>query len=88
MLTVSELVTNAVVHARTPATLRLSMRGHVLRVGVTDLASESRPAVRVAEDTAVNGRGLALVDAVADRWGVDAPGDGSGKTVWLELHTG
>jgi serine phosphatase RsbU (regulator of sigma subunit)/anti-sigma regulatory factor (Ser/Thr protein kinase) len=88
MLTVSELVTNAVVHARTPATLRLSLRGHVLRVGVSDLAPESRPAVRVAEDTAVNGRGLALVDAVADRWGVDAPGDGSGKTVWLELDTG
>ena len=85
LLAVSELVTNAVVHARTAATLVLSRRDDVVRVEVTDLATESRPLVRVAGDEVTNGRGLALVAAVAQSWGVDVPPDGVGKTVWLEL---
>jgi anti-sigma regulatory factor (Ser/Thr protein kinase) len=79
---VSELVTNAVVHAGTDCTLRVSLVGGLLRVGVTD---RSAAPVQVQEYTpgATSGRGLMIVDALADGWGVEA-GEG-GKTVWFEV---
>ncbi|MDQ3945660.1 MAG: ATP-binding protein, partial [Actinomycetota bacterium] len=54
-----------------------------VRVEVMD-ASESAPAPRVAADEDVSGRGLALVESLARRWGVD-PAVGGGKTVWFEV---
>ncbi|MET8768485.1 ATP-binding protein [Streptomyces sp. NPDC004658] len=46
--------------------------------------SVDRPCLRPADDDQEGGRGLHLVDYLADRWGV-APGPLAGKTVWLEL---
>ena len=81
-LLVTELVTNAILHARTPLLLTLESRpGHV-RICVED-ESNDQPAVRSYESDAVTGRGLALVEQLASTWGVDTTP--SGKVVWCEV---
>lgn len=81
-LLVTELVTNAILHARTPLQLTLEARpGHV-RICVEDESTE-QPAVRHYASDAVTGRGLALVEQLASSWGVDATP--SGKVVWCEV---
>jgi len=98
ILLVSELVTNAVVHTGRPAVLRLSVPdagsgpasgepplGGVVatvRLEVVD-ASARAPRPRCAEGDDTDGRGLALVDGLADRWGWSA--EGAGKRVWCEV---
>lgn len=79
-LLVSELVTNAIQHAGSDAEIAVELDGRRLRVEVTD-ASPARPALR--EPTATGGRGLRLVEALADRWGVTTRR--GGKVVWFEL---
>jgi anti-sigma regulatory factor (Ser/Thr protein kinase) len=79
-LVVSELVTNAVLHARTPIELTLVIREGVLRIEVTDLGVD-RPQ-RWARDES-SGRGLPIVEAVGRAWGVIDLG--SSKTVWCEV---
>ncbi len=81
-LLVSELVTNAVVHARSDVTVVLSLTVHALRIEVSD-DDPTCPQARDAHDSATGGRGLRIVDTVASRWGV-LRHDG-GKTVWFEL---
>ena len=88
ILLVSELVTNAVVHTGCPAVLRLSLRGVLdesigtVRLEVAD--SSARPPVpRHAEGDETNGRGLELVDGLADRWGWNP--EGAGKRIWCEV---
>ncbi len=81
-LAVSELVSNAVLHARTPCTVRVEQHRDSVRVEVTD--HDPRPPQLLRHDPErVTGRGLRIVDAVVDRWDVDAGADG--KTVWFEL---
>lgn len=84
-LLVSELVTNAVLHARTDLELVLRLTPHGVRVEVHD-SSAATPVPRRYDDDAMTGRGLALVEELAARWGVDAEGDG--KSVWFELDEG
>lgn len=82
-LLTSELVTNAVVHARSGVRLTVSLGAAAVRVEVADDAP-GRPVVRRAGPESLHGRGLTLVDAVADRWGVDhAP---PGKSIWFEVR--
>ncbi|WP_259407897.1 ATP-binding protein [Streptomyces akebiae] len=88
ILLVSELVTNAVVHTGRPAVLRLLLSG--LRDGVVgkvrlEVADGSAcpPAPRCADSEEAGGRGLALVDVLADRWGWSH--EGAGKRIWCEL---
>jgi anti-sigma regulatory factor (Ser/Thr protein kinase) len=81
-LAVSEVVTNAVLHGREPITLRLRVLEHCIRVEVHD-GSPVSPAFSMLDPTAVTGRGLLLVSAAADSWGVDP--DDHGKTVWFAL---
>ncbi|MFI7010393.1 ATP-binding protein [Streptomyces sp. NPDC050145] len=85
ILLVSELVTNAVVHTGRPAVLRLALPvgSGVVRVEVADVSSRP-PAPRHAEGSETNGRGLELVDVLADRWGWRP--EGAGKAIWVELE--
>ncbi|MEU9389575.1 ATP-binding protein [Streptomyces sp. NPDC048324] len=88
---VAELAANAVTHGRVPGRdfeLRLSLVTGSVRVEVTDTRGESRPpapdAVRAPDPLDERGRGLVLVDVLADRWEVlDHPGPG--KTVRAEV---
>ena len=83
MLLVSELVTNAVVHAKTVVAVNLRCEGTRITVEVHD-GSDRMPADFDVAPTASSGRGIHLVAAMADDWGVRAtPGDG--KVVWFTL---
>lgn len=82
-LLVSELVTNAVLHARSTIELRLRQDRNAIRVEVGD-ASSVAPVLRRYESDAMTGRGLALVSELAQDWGVeDRP---SGKSVWFVVQ--
>jgi anti-sigma regulatory factor (Ser/Thr protein kinase) len=81
-LLVSELVTNAVRHARRVLRVVIRTDGRTLRVEVTDDCQEL-PRVQDLDDAATSGRGLQLVAAIADRWGVTPSDDG--KSVWFEV---
>jgi anti-sigma regulatory factor (Ser/Thr protein kinase) len=81
-LIVTELVTNAILHARTPLHLTVDQSpGHV-RISVED-ESTDQPAVRRYDSDAVTGRGLALVEQLTSSWGVETTP--SGKVVWCEV---
>jgi anti-sigma regulatory factor (Ser/Thr protein kinase) len=84
-LLVSELVTNAVVHAGSAVDVVVGHEGihATLRVEVHD-SSERAPRMGGFDLDALSGRGLALVEAMSDRWGVEK--DDAGKRVWFELE--
>ena len=86
ILLVSELATNAVMHARTDFVVRVlgtPVAGRV-RIEVED-GNERPPSIAHTPPEATSGRGLQLVQTLADAWGVDA--SPSGKVVWFELST-
>jgi anti-sigma regulatory factor (Ser/Thr protein kinase) len=82
LLLVSELVNNAVLHARTDIAVVVHVAGGRLRVAVHD----GSPAdVRIRRGGGGDaGRGLLLVERLSDGWGVERTG--SGKGVWFELR--
>ncbi|MBW3579475.1 MAG: ATP-binding protein [Actinobacteria bacterium] len=82
VLLTSELVTNAVLYARSPIVLRVALDASLVRVSVHD-DSPTPPSPRSAAANDTSGRGLALVDVLASTWGVDL--NGRGKEVWFEL---
>ena len=81
-LLVSEVATNALVHGNGDVRVRVGAVGRVLRVEVSD-ESPRMPVLRAAGLLEEGGRGLALVETLANRWGVDP--EGTGKVVWFEL---
>lgn len=80
---VSELATNAVIHAATPFEVDLDYVRGELRIHVSD-ASPKSPVTKSHSDQATTGRGLRLVGTMADQWGVDMRPDG--KTVWCSVR--
>lgn len=89
---VAELAANAVTHGRVPGRdfeLRLSLPTGSIRVEVSDTRTEPRPprpgAVRPSRPLDEHGRGLLLVDALADRWEVLDREPPPGKTVRAEV---
>jgi anti-anti-sigma regulatory factor/anti-sigma regulatory factor (Ser/Thr protein kinase) len=83
-LLADELVTNAVLHARTSLRLRLELRGDLLHIGVHD-ASPRLLRLVSADPEDESGRGLRLVEQLATAWGVH-PGRDEGKVVWCTLR--
>ncbi|MEU6556200.1 ATP-binding protein [Streptomyces sp. NPDC046915] len=88
-LIASELVSNAVLHTKGPADLRVRWADDVLRVGAWDAdPAPPRPPGRLEELTdAENGRGMALTRACADLWGWQplSRHGSRGKYVWCDL---
>jgi anti-sigma regulatory factor (Ser/Thr protein kinase) len=86
VLLTSELVTNAVVHGRDPIQLLVVVDGERLRVEVTD--GEPRlpdgPGKPAEQDE--SGRGLLILDRLADRWGSHPRPTPPGKVVWFEVR--
>lgn len=85
-LLTSELVTNALVHTDRDAVVTATVGPRALRVEVRDFVAH-RPRMRIPEaGESTHGRGLVLVQSLADAWGVRA--HGVGKSVWFELDAG
>ncbi len=82
-LVVSELTTNAVLHARSPFTVLAHSDSSRLRLSVQD-GSPIEPILRSNGHNAASGRGLHVVAALTRDWGVDATN--GGKAVWAELR--
>ena len=93
-LCLSELVTNVVMHAQTTSQLTVDLEDDVLTVVVRDLGGSTSagapapsPSPGEGDDPLrVYGRGLMLVDALADRWGSEV--DTTGTSVWFILELG
>jgi CheY-like chemotaxis protein len=83
LIVVSELVTNAIMHARSACDLRLKDADHILRIEVID-GGDGSPELQRPTAHSEHGRGLLLVSAMCAAWGVDTLGDGR-KMVWAEL---
>jgi anti-sigma regulatory factor (Ser/Thr protein kinase) len=79
---VSEVVTNAILHARTTFCVSVSIDASAIRVDVRD-GSQDVPILKFYDATAATGRGLRIIDAMADRWGVSE--QPTGKSVWFEM---
>ncbi|MFS8197651.1 ATP-binding protein [Streptomyces sp. CWNU-52B] len=90
---IAELAANAAQHGRTQGrdfllALTLDEAVGTLRIAVSDTRGEYRPAIRPERGPDdESGRGLLLVDTLADRWGTE-PRPPSGKTVWAEIDEG
>jgi len=82
LLLTSEVVTNAVLHAGSPLRLSLRPEGHGVRVEVQD-SSPVLPTRRRHAPTSAIGRGMTLLDHLANDWGWHE--DGAGKTVWFRI---
>lgn len=86
LLLTSEIVTNAVLHARTVVELAVSRTADGVRVDVSD-GSPLLPSARShGSNLATTGRGLQLLESLAVTWNSEPTG--SGKTVWFTLRNG
>jgi serine phosphatase RsbU (regulator of sigma subunit)/anti-sigma regulatory factor (Ser/Thr protein kinase) len=87
VLLVSEMLTNVLVHTDADALLTAEVAGEAgerrMRVEVTD-AGDDLPHKRHPGELASSGRGLLLIELLAETWGVDPRGEG--KSIWFELY--
>ena len=83
MLLVSELVSNAVLHAGTPIEVDLEIDDGSMRLEVHD-GSDQMPVRKNYSTLSGTGRGLRMVERMATAWGADAEADG-GKVVWCRI---
>ncbi|HSK25374.1 MAG TPA: ATP-binding protein [Jiangellales bacterium] len=86
LLVVSELVTNAVVHAATSVRVHLLVGPDDVRVEVCDQA-DLQPVLRTHSRSATTGRGLRMLATLTDSWGVEDVAEG-GKMVWASFPVG
>jgi anti-sigma regulatory factor (Ser/Thr protein kinase) len=82
VLLTSELVTNAILRARSPIEVTISSPNERVRIAVKD-DSEQLPTRQVGDDELGGGHRLQVVEALADRWGTSR--ERASKTVWFEL---
>ena len=81
-LLATELVANVVTHVGAPMTLRVQRGPSTMRVEIED-PSTDLPVVRHPDPAEEHGRGVLLIDELANAWGVEPRADG--KTVWFEI---
>lgn len=88
-LLTTELVTNSLRHDCSAPDAKVELiidrHGEELKVAVRDSGSDTRPAVEHPSNSTERGRGLMLVDAVADRWGTES---GDGLLTWFSVNLG
>jgi anti-sigma regulatory factor (Ser/Thr protein kinase) len=85
VLMMSELATNAVVHALTGFEVCIERSSTQVRVEVADVG-EGEPRLRSPSSSEPHGRGLRIVEELSDEWGMVETGDHSGKTVWYVVR--
>ncbi|MFF0112459.1 ATP-binding protein [Streptomyces prasinus] len=90
-LITAELTANAVRHGHVPGRdfhVQLNLAGGTFRIEVTDTRAEKLPPASSPETDSLSesGRGILLVAALADAWGVSPCRAAPGKTVWAELR--
>jgi Histidine kinase-like ATPase domain len=83
-LVASELVTNAVVHARTELDLTLRLLAPLLHIAVRDTGPGQARIADIVDESSPTGRGLLLVDALSTAWGNLIPN--TGKVVWATVR--
>lgn len=83
VLLANELATNAIVHTGKGFVVEVSCFDSTVRIGVVDHDSGT-PRVKDALPDDSSGRGLALVEALSDSWGIESRDDG--KAVWCDVH--
>jgi anti-sigma regulatory factor (Ser/Thr protein kinase) len=83
-LLTTELVTNAVLHARSGVMLCMTVQPARVRVDVDDASTVMPPQPVEPPTDSVRGRGLFLVATLSDRWGAIA--SGRGKRLWFEVN--
>lgn len=86
-LLASELVTNALIHTDHGAVVTATVEDSRLHVEVRDFVAGLSVSDVPNADLGTSGRGLILVECLADAWGVRTA-QGVGKVVWFELHAG
>lgn len=87
-LLTTELVTNALIHARSASTVTVVREAvDSVRIEVADRSS-AMPIPRAWGPEAATGRGLHIVDRLSAAWGVRPDASGEGKVVWFELDVG
>lgn len=79
VLVVSEMVTNVIRHAHTKFQVVLDAHPGRVRVEVSNGAS----IIQAMEDLSETHRGLRIIEALADRWGIESTD--TGKTIWAEF---
>ena len=84
LLVISELVANAVDHARTWLTVTIKQDAGSVLVAVSD-GCDRQPQLQPHDVQARRGRGLQLIDTLSVNWGTIATLPGPGKTVWAQI---
>jgi anti-sigma regulatory factor (Ser/Thr protein kinase) len=82
LLLASELASNAIIHAQQVFDVWVEFLPPGVRVGVDD-PSPALPIPRQPGPLEIGGRGLAMIEALADRWGTEATP--TGKRVWFQI---
>ena len=83
-LMVSELATNALVHAVSGFDVTVDRAGHSILVSVSDRGDGGMPRLQAPASSEPHGRGLHVVSALSEEWGVSTTWD-EGKTVWFRI---
>jgi serine phosphatase RsbU (regulator of sigma subunit)/anti-sigma regulatory factor (Ser/Thr protein kinase) len=83
ILCTSELTTNALLHAGTPAQVHIDLSAERLLVSVADTGTRGSVTRTRTDTLSSRGRGLGLIDELSDAWGTDPTVRGA--TVWFEL---
>ena len=82
-LMVSELATNALVHASSGFIVSIDRSDAAVTISVTD-RGDGTPAIQSPSSSEPHGRGLRIVEALSDDWGITSTA-GTGKTVWFRM---